>query len=102
MYTPNIRVKFIWRLYRVRNKIKQTEGRTLSFCDMTEEALSLYLHVQKKALGMSPGELPEVKLDGAWHYVWQYLHYWSCERRKILEQEKRIKDELRIVRDYKR
>ena len=44
MYKPNIRLKFIYRLYRVRNKIKHTEGRTLSFRDMVEEALSDYLY----------------------------------------------------------
>ena len=64
MYKPTIRVKFIWRLYRVKNRIKQSEGRTLEFRDMVEEALSDYLYWKEVGLSMSPRELPEAKLDG--------------------------------------
>ena len=97
MYRPNIRLKFIYRLYRVRNTIKHNEGRTLSFREMVEEALSEYLYWKETGLGMSPRELPEAKLDGAWYSLDHRLR----ERRKLLILEKRMHEQPRTMGDYK-
>ncbi len=88
MYKPNIRVKFIWSLYRVRNTIKFKEGRKLSFVDMIEEALSSYLYHKEHEIDRGLRELPEVKIGGEWYYLDSKLQ----ERRKVPPQEKRLND----------
>ena len=48
-------------------------------------------------LGMSPRELPEAKLDGAWYSLDHRLR----ERRKLLILEKRMHEQPRTMGDYK-
>ncbi len=84
MYKPNIRVKFIWRLYRVRNTIKLKEGRTLSLTDMVEEALSEYLY----RIDTECRALPEAKIKGTWYY----LDDRADKRLKVPPGEKRLND----------
>ena len=88
MYKPNIRVKFIWRLYRIRNTVKFKEGRKLSFTDMVEEALSSYLYHKEHEVDRGYRELPEVKIGGKWYYLDERMQ----ERRTVPLQEKRIND----------
>ena len=88
MYKPNIRVKFIYGLYRVRNTIKFKEGRKISFVDMVEEALSSYLYRKDKELDMGWREVPQEKIGGKWYYIDDRLQ----DRRKVTIGEKRIND----------
>ncbi len=88
MYKPNIRIKFVWRLYCVRNTIKFKEGRKLSFVDMIEEALSSYLSHKEHQVDRGLRELPEVKIGGKWYYLDEKMQ----ERRKVPLQEKRLND----------
>ena len=72
MYKPNLRVSYILRLYRLRNVIKQKEGRVVQFQTLVEEAINAYLKCKEAEFDLLPRDWPEKRINDRPHTVREY------------------------------